>query len=91
MRLPRREDLFGFREVARGPDNEETVVQRQLDQVYDQLPVVEDERPVRVDQPRFPVTLDDGLPFENGLPLRRMILVVGKDSADLRVRNGRQP
>jgi hypothetical protein len=66
MRLPRRKDLLRLRKVARGPHYEETMVQRQLDQVYDQLTIVEDECPVRVDQPGPPVALCPGLPFEEG-------------------------
>jgi hypothetical protein len=64
VRLPLRQDRLGFGEVARGPDDEQTVVQGQLDEINDQLAVVEDKRPVRVDQPGFPVAIDRGLPFD---------------------------
>ncbi len=35
--------------VVRSSNDEETVVERQLDEVHDQLTIVENERPVRLD------------------------------------------
>jgi hypothetical protein len=67
------------------------VVQGQLDQVHDQLAIVEDERPVRVDQPGFPVALDDGLPFDERTALRWLILAWARVSAHRKVGGARQP
>ena len=81
MRLPRREHLLGLGEAVHGPDDEQTVVQGQLDEVDDQLAVVEDERSMRVYQPRFPVALDRGLPFDERTVCPSAILAPAGDSA----------
>ena len=49
VRAPIDEDRLGLRQVARGADDEQAVVERQPDEVDDEWPIVEDQRPTRLD------------------------------------------
>ena len=51
--LPVMEDGLRLGEVAGRPDDEDSVVQCQLDQVHDKLSVVQHERAAGVDRSRF--------------------------------------
>ena len=49
VRAPVDEDRLGLGQVARGADDEQPVIERQPDEVHDERPIVEDQRPTRLD------------------------------------------
>ena len=53
---PRGQDRLGLRQAARGPNGEDAVVKRQLDEVHDQLSLVEHQGAACLLWPSFHVT-----------------------------------